>query len=115
MTDETVIRVGTHILIDVRGAKRLDEPAHLEAILREAANAAGATILQSHFHHFGENMGVTGVLMLAESHISIHTWPEIRFAAIDIFMCGTADIEAAVGVLEAAYSHSKIEVRRMAR
>lgn len=113
--DTTIARVGTHVLIDIRGAKRLDEPAGLEAILRKAALAAGATILQAHFHHFGAQMGVTGVLMLAESHISIHTWPENDFAAIDIFMCGSADIEAAVAVIEEAYSSSEVDVRRMAR
>ena len=120
MTERTgmnreMTRVGTHVLIDVRGAGRLDEPAHLEAILRKAALAAGATILQSHFHHFGDDMGVTGVLMLAESHISIHTWPEIDFAALDIFMCGAATIEAAVEVVEDAFAGAEIDVRRMAR
>lgn len=115
MTDKTLTQVGTHALIDVRGAARLDEPAHLEAILHRAAEAAGATILQSHFHHFGPEMGVTGVLMLAESHISIHTWPETRFAALDIFMCGAARIDAAIDVIEAAFGGARIEVRRIAR
>jgi len=115
MTDETLIRVGTHVLIDVRGAKRLDEPAHLEAVLRRASDTAGATILQSHFHHFGENMGVTGVLMLAESHISIHTWPEFDFAALDIFMCGNTQIDAAVAVIEGAFASAQIDVRRLSR
>ncbi len=74
-------RVVTHVLIGVGGADRLDEPARLEAILRKAALATGASILQAHFHHFGEVMGVTGVLMLGESHISIHAWSDIDFAA----------------------------------
>ncbi|MEO1730926.1 MAG: adenosylmethionine decarboxylase [Pseudomonadota bacterium] len=115
MTDRTLTQVGTHALIDVRGAKRLDEPAHLEAILKGAAKAAGATILQSHFHHFGEAMGVTGVLMLAESHVSIHTWPETDFAAIDIFMCGSAQIDSAISHIEQAFPKAEIDVRRMAR
>ncbi len=107
--------VGTHVLIDVHGATRLDEPAYLEAILRDAAMRSGATILQSHFHHFGDGQGVTGVLMLAESHISIHTWPERRFAALDIFMCGEARIDDAIAVIEAAFDGCNITVRRMAR
>jgi S-adenosylmethionine decarboxylase len=47
-------------------------------------------VLFSHFHAFGEGQGVTGVVLLAESHITIHTWPECGFAAADIFMCGSA-------------------------
>ena len=115
MTDPVISQVGTHVLIDVRGAKRLDDPAYLEGVLRRSAEAAGATILQAHFHHFGPAMGVTGVLMLAESHISIHTWPETGFAALDIFMCGAAKIEAAIDVIEEAFAGAAIEVRRMAR
>ena len=115
MTDRVVTQVGTHALIDVRGARRLDDPRHVEAILRWAAEAAGATILQAHFHHFGPEMGVTGVLMLAESHISIHTWPETGFAALDIFMCGAARIDAAIAVIDDAFAGAEIAVRRMAR
>jgi len=115
MTDQTITTVGTHALIDVRGASRLDDPERIEAILRRSAQAAGATILQAHFHHFGPEMGVTGMLMLAESHISIHTWPETDFAALDIFMCGAAKIDLAISVIEEAFAGAQIEVRRMAR
>ncbi|MEM7688928.1 MAG: adenosylmethionine decarboxylase [Pseudomonadota bacterium] len=115
MTDQAITQVGTHALIDVRGARRLDEPDHVEAVLRRAAKAAGATVLQGHFHHFGPAMGVTGVLMLAESHISIHTWPETGFAALDIFMCGAARIDLAIGVIEKAFAGADIDVRKMAR
>lgn len=115
MTDTALTGVGTHALIDVRGADRLDDPERIEAILRRCAEAAGATILQGHFHHFGPAMGVTGVLMLAESHISIHTWPETGFAALDIFMCGAARIDAAIDVIEETFYNAEITVRRMAR
>ena len=82
---------GTHLLVDLWGATNLCDPDHIDRALREAAEAAGATILHGHFHHFSPNGGVSGVLVLAESHISIHTWPERDFAAIDIFMCGACD------------------------
>ena len=55
---------GTHLIIDLWGAKRLDEPAHIDEVLREAAIATGATILHGHFHHFSPNGGVSGVLVL---------------------------------------------------
>ncbi|MCS6853586.1 MAG: adenosylmethionine decarboxylase [Elioraea sp.] len=91
---------GTHLLVDLWGASALDDPQIIEKALREAALAAGATILHGHFHHFSPNGGVSGVLVLAESHISIHTWPERNFAAIDIFMCGACDPYASIPALK---------------
>ena len=64
---------GTHLLLDLWGASNLTDPALIDRALRDAAEAANATILHSHFHHFGPDGGVSGVLVLAESHISIHT------------------------------------------
>ncbi len=94
---------GTHLLVDLWGARELTDPARIDAALREAAEAAKATILHSHFHHFGPDGGVSGVLVLAESHISIHTWPERDFAAIDIFMCGSCNPYESLPVLKAAF------------
>ena len=67
---------GNHALLDLYGcdAALLADAAALQALLQRAADAAGATTLAAHFHHFGDGMGVTGVLLLAESHLSIHTW-----------------------------------------
>lgn len=95
---------GRHLLLDLAGIvpARLTDPAQLEAALRDAARLAGATVLSSHFHHFGEGGGVTGVLLLSESHISIHTWPEHGFAAVDIFMCGGTRPERAAESIAAA-------------
>ena len=76
---------------------------------------AGATILHSHFHHFTPNGGVSGVLVLAESHISIHTWPEKNFAAIDIFMCGDCNPHLGIPVLEAAFTPSRIDLDEQRR
>lgn len=95
---------GLHLLADFHGvdAERLTDPLAIETLLREAARAAGATPVGSNFHPFGPGLGVTGVLLLQESHISIHTWPEHGFAAVDVFMCGSARPERAVAVIEAA-------------
>lgn len=96
--------LGYHLLADFHevAAARLTDADWLEAQLRAAALAAGATPLTAQFHHFGEGMGVTGVLLLQESHISIHTWPEHRFAALDIFMCGACQPASALDVLQEA-------------
>jgi S-adenosylmethionine decarboxylase len=82
--------------------QRLTSCAEIEQLLRAAAEAAGAHVLHSHFHGFGDGQGVTGVVLLAESHISIHTWPEDGFAAADIFMCGAAQPERALSMLREA-------------
>jgi S-adenosylmethionine decarboxylase len=106
---------GMHLLLDLWGARNLTDPAAIDAALRDAAAAAGATILHGHFHHFGPDGGVSGVLVLAESHISIHTWPEREFAAIDIFMCGNCDAYQSVPVLEAAFQPSSMGLHEQRR
>lgn len=92
-----------HILFDVwvDSADILTHVATWQTLLRSAALAGDATILGEQFHQF-EPVGVTGLLLLAESHISVHTWPEEKFAAIDIFTCGKLDAERVVAYLEAA-------------
>jgi S-adenosylmethionine decarboxylase len=93
--------LGRHLLADLSGIAPdlLADPARIEAILRSAAQAGNATVLAGHFHHFGYGQGVTGVLLLMESHLSIHTWPEHGYAAADLFMCGEAEAEAALASL----------------
>ena len=99
---------GTHLLVDLWNASNLTDPALIDRALCEAARAAGATILHSHFHHFSPNGGVSGVVVLAESHISIHTWPERNFAAIDIFMCGSCDPHQSVPVLQQTFQAGRV-------
>jgi S-adenosylmethionine decarboxylase len=94
--------LGQHLLLDLDDAPPhlLSDVAGIERLLREAAALAGATVIHSHFHPFGPGMGITGVLLLRESHISIHTWPEHGFAALDIFMCGEAQPQLAARHIE---------------
>ena len=94
---------------------RFTDPELIDRALRDAAEAASATILHSHFHHFGPDGGVSGVLVLAESHISIHTWPERDFAAIDIFMCGACDPHRSIPVLQQAFSPERIDLDEQRR
>lgn len=108
---------GTHLLADLSGVAPalLTSCSRIEALLRAAAQAAGARILHSHFHAFGPGLGVTGVVLLAESHISIHTWPEQEFAAVDIFMCGAAQPQRALDVLRGALAPTHCRVRPLQR
>ena len=101
---------GTHILLDCWNAKHLDNLAHIETALRKAVDVCGATLLHIHLHHFTPNAGVSGVAVLAESHISIHTWPERDYAALDIFMCGNTQPQNAIAVFKEAFDTDNIEV-----
>ena len=76
---------------------------------------AGATLLHIHLHHFTPNGGVSGVAVLAESHISIHSWPEYGYAALDVFMCGRTNPRAAIDVLKEAFEPRKVVVKEQLR
>lgn len=106
---------GTHLLVDLWGARRLDDIALAEATLREAVEAVGATLLHVHLHHFTPNGGVSGVAVLAESHISLHTWPERGYVALDIFVCGECDPYAAIPVLRRAWSPERVQLSECKR
>ena len=69
-----------------------------------------ATLLHIHLHHFTPNGGVSGVAVLSESHISIHSWPEADYAALDVFMCGEAEPHNSIEVLREAFTPSEIRV-----
>jgi S-adenosylmethionine decarboxylase len=105
--------LGRHLLADLQGISKepLSNPQFIEDIMRKAAIAAGATPIFGKFHHFGEGLGVTGVLLLKESHISIHTWPEHGFAAVDVFMCGECRPEIAIEVLREAMGPTQVSIK----
>lgn len=107
---------GRHLLVEYRGclADRLDNQDFVESLMRRAAEAAGATIVQSAFHRFSPQ-GVSGVVVIQESHLSIHTWPESGYAAVDFYTCGDCLPDAAHEVLYqglAATSYEKMLVHR---
>lgn len=110
ITKDGVSYAGMHIIIDLWDASRLDELEHMEDTLIEAVRQVKATLLHIHLHHFQPNGGISGVAVLAESHISVHTWPEKGYAAFDVFTCGDSQPEAAIDVLKAAFSPSQVIV-----
>ena len=105
---------GVHLIVDLHGAKRLNDIDHIEATLRRCIEASRATLLHIHLHHF-QPSGVSGVAVLAESHISIHTWPEAGYAALDIFMCGSAEPDNCIPVLREAFSAKRVDVNEILR
>ena len=81
--------LGTHVLLELRDCdpQLLDDVSYIRQELLSAASAVNAHVVGESFHQFTPQ-GVTGILSIAESHISIHTWPEHRYAAADVFTCG---------------------------
>jgi S-adenosylmethionine decarboxylase len=119
-SDHFVVRngvrcAGVHLIVDLYEADRLDDVDHIEETLRRSVAAARATLLHIHLHHFEPNGGISGVAVLAESHISIHSWPEASYAAVDIFMCGKADPDACVPVLREAFKAKRVAVSELLR
>jgi S-adenosylmethionine decarboxylase proenzyme len=91
-----------HILVDLYGCApaRLDDLEGLRTVLMTTARALGCTIVGDVFHQFAPH-GVTGVLAIAESHISVHTWVEDGYAAVDLFLCSSGvDAERLSGAIE---------------
>jgi S-adenosylmethionine decarboxylase len=105
---------GTHLIIEVENGHGLDEQDRIETAFRDCVTACGATLLHIHTHKFSPQ-GVSGVAVLAESHISVHTWPEIGYGAFDVFMCGDAEPWRAVDVLKAAFATEAVHVTELRR
>lgn len=105
---------GTHLIVDLWGGEGFNDQALIEATLRKCIDQCGATLLHFHMHQF-EPDGISGVAVLAESHISFHSWPEQNFMALDIFMCGKTDPYKAIPVLKAAFKPETVQLNDLKR
>lgn len=109
--------LGKHFIIELYGcqAEVLDDKKLIESHFLEAANLSGATVIQPFFHQFSPH-GVSGIIVIAESHFSVHTWPEYGYCALDIFTCGDdIDNEKALDYLVenlGAEHYSMMEIKR---
>lgn len=108
---------GKHLLADFYGVSpcKITNCSEIDEVFRKSAVYAGATVLNSTFHHFGEGCGVTGVLILAESHMSIHSWCEEKYCSVDIFMCGDSDPYKALKVISEYFDADRAEVNFIKR
>lgn len=113
---ENIRVLGRHVHLDLYGCptELLAHPADSERILLAAAAAMGATVVGAHFHAFNPH-GVSGVVIIAESHLTVHTWPEHGYAAVDVFSCGVLDLDAGIALLEVDYQAKKKEIRAFDR
>ncbi|WP_202526113.1 adenosylmethionine decarboxylase [Sneathiella litorea] len=105
---------GTHLIIDLWGGEGLNDADLIETTLRRAIDVAGATLLHFHIHAF-EPDGLSGVAVLAESHISFHSWPERDYMALDIFMCGKTDPYKAIPILREAFKPETLQLNEIKR
>lgn len=112
--DSGEFRAGRHLIIEVKHGIGLDDKARIERAFRDCVAATGTTLLHIHLHRFQPH-GVSGVAVLAESHITVHTWPELRYGAFDVFMCGDTDPWQTVDVLAQAFETREIEVKELSR
>jgi len=107
---------GQHLLVEYYGRQKgiLDDVRRVETLLKQAATAAGASVVQSVFHKFAPQ-GVSGVVVIEESHLSVHTWPESGYAAVDFYTCGDCFPERAHQTLMDGLCPSKAEIMLVER
>ena len=106
--------LGKHTLIELTDCDEaaLNNSELIESSMVNAAKESGATVVSSHINHFNP-YGISGVVVIAESHITIHTWPEYSYAAVDVFTCGsTVDSEKIMEIIarDLKAKHCKIDI-----
>ncbi len=106
--------LGREVLAEFWDAESLDDPEVAEAALRKAVEAGGATLINVFVHQFSPH-GITGLAIIAESHLALHTWPEHGYAAVDVFTCGNVDFDAMLQVLIDTYRPKRTEQRALLR
>ena len=106
---------GNHFIIDLYDIDHTDNQSLATDTMRKMAAIAGATLLHIHVHPFSPYGGLSGVAILAESHISFHSWPEARFASWDIFMCGATEPEKAIQLLQQTYRSQQADIKHYRR
>jgi len=109
------LNIGHHLIIECQGRHAHLSEKELERLLVNAAEAGGASVLQAHFHPFGAGKGITGVVLLAESHITVHTWPEHDYAAFDVFMCGDCKPMQAAEIITTACPDAVTAIKSIER
>ncbi len=106
MHNKTLQPNGKHLIIDLYDAQHLNDIGLMKTAIHEIIKQTNTTLLFENYHHF-QPSGITGIACLAESHISVHTWPEDNFAAFDVFMCGKAQPEKAIAILKQYFGGSE--------
>jgi S-adenosylmethionine decarboxylase proenzyme len=115
---------GLHLTADLRdcapAAPTMNDPEHLRALCRRAVADAGLQPVGELFHRFPAPGGVTGMVLLAESHVAVHTWPELAAVTLDVYVCNlhadnSARATALLAALETLFSPGRVERHRIER
>ncbi|RKZ27454.1 adenosylmethionine decarboxylase [bacterium] len=109
--------LGYHLLLEFHGCppETLEKVEYVEKAMKEAARVSRANVVDTFFHQFNPH-GVSGVIVIQESHLSIHTWPEHGYAAVDLFTCSEdVDVEKAIEYLRSAFRPSSVSVVELRR
>lgn len=114
-TNGYVKYAGVHLVIELWNATNLNNLSKIKQILEDSVNAIGATLLKIDLHEFSPSGGVSGMVIIQESHLSIHTWPEYNYAALDIFVCGNVDPYKAIPVIKKGFKPGKMQIAEMKR
>ena len=109
-----LVFAGTHLIVDLWQAQNLNDAGLIEKTLVECIKAANATLLHFHIHAFEPN-GLSGVAVLAESHITFHSWPDQGYMALDIFMCGKAEPHKCIPILKRAFQPGSVQISDLKR
>ena len=107
-------QAGIHLILDLWGAQNLNSMSKIKKLLTESVKACGATLLKTELHQFSPQ-GISGIAVIAESHISIHTWPEKGYAAMDIFTCGKVDPYRALVIIKKILQPERVEMIEIKR
>jgi len=108
-------KAGVHILADFWFGRIIEDKEEIRKILIEASKCSGSTLLKTGIHKFYPQ-GITGFALLAESHIALHSWPEMYYLSIDIFTCGgNVDPYKAFQYLKEKFQPQKIELKEVVR
>ena len=109
------VYAGSHLIIDLWNTSFDNKITTLRSIIKKAVLIGNATMLHIHLHRFGKDQGISGVAILAESHISVHTWPERDYIAFDIFMCGNTNPKESAKYLIRSLSPKKKKITDLKR
>lgn len=111
----SMVHLGNHIIAEFLECENLEDYEHLEQALWAAAQAANATVIKVMTHKFSP-IGMTGLVLLSESHISIHTWPEFGYVAVDVYTCGEhVDVYAAIESLKGFFKSKTVRQIKIER
>jgi S-adenosylmethionine decarboxylase len=106
---------GTHLILELWNGKNLSSLPKIEKILKDAVSACKATLLKIDLHKFSPYGGISGIAIIQESHISIHTWPEFKYAALDIFVCGKVNPYDTIPVIKKGFKPEKLQITELKR